>query len=69
MSTTEGIRQTEQQGLEFVEIDLETHPYVTLFLDGHPTVVVRNNPNELAINVIDWPNALVSLRRNNRVIT
>lgn len=60
----------EQQGFEFVEVELGNHPNITIIKDGSPLVLVRSIPTteSIGINVIDWPGLAIALSRNNRKV-
>jgi hypothetical protein len=61
------MREYEQQGIKFIDLELNEHPNITVTLDGMPFVLVRDNPTSPAVNVLTVPGAeFVHLMRNNR---
>jgi hypothetical protein len=64
------IKETEQLGYKFIEIDIDDHPNITITAHGMPIVLIRDNGEKVAVNVLDMLNPLtdgkwISLSRNN----
>lgn len=63
------VKETEQLGYKFIEIDIDDHPNITITAHGMPIVLIRDNDERVAVNVLDSLNPMsdkvISLSRNN----
>lgn len=59
------MRRYTQQGIEFLEVDATRDEHVDVVMNGTPVVLIRNNPEEVIVSVIDYGRKPIRLLVNN----